>query len=108
MDALSRGSGAGTRKTGGQFSPQPDGSYQAAENSRTKSVRAITRINGHRIHFRELAFMAFPQKTDSNLAFLARVDVRTARRWLADDTEPPADVLGIVLAEIMKRFHQRD
>lgn len=73
-----------------------------------KNVRPVSRINGQRIRFAELARMAWPQKTESNLAFLARVDARTARRWLADDNEPPAEVLGIILAEIMKRFHQRD
>jgi hypothetical protein len=87
---------------------QPDAEPgEVVDEQHAKPVRPVTRINGHRIHFRELACMAFPQKTDANLAFHARVDVRTARRWLADDTEPPADVLGLVLAEIMKRFHQR-
>lgn len=70
--------------------------------------RNVRRINGQRVHFRDLARMAWPDKTESNLAFIARVDTRTARRWLADDNEPPAAVLGVILAEIMKRFHQRD
>lgn len=86
---------------------EPETQQNQRENA-DKSVRPVTRINGRRIRFAELARMAWPQKTESNLAFLARVDARTARRWLADDNEPPAEVLGIILAEIMKRFHQRD
>ena len=106
MRVVYGGSVAGTTRTDGQVSRSPNKLGEVVEEPSAKSVR-VTRINGQRIHFAELACMAFPQKTDANLAFHARVDVRTARRWLADDTEPPADVLGLVLAEIMKRFHQR-
>jgi len=52
--------------------------------------------------------MAFPIKTEANLAFLARVDARTARRWLGEHSEPPAEALGLILCEIMRRYHQRD
>ena len=94
-------------QAGGQLLQSRVSQDEAIEKQGAKSVRPVARINGQRIHFAELASMAFPQKTDANLAFLASVDMRTARRWLADDTEPPADVLGIILAEIMRRFHQR-
>lgn len=101
---------AGARKAEGQ-SLQSDASDEHSEQNQAsmpaRPVRPITRLNGERIRFRELAIMAFPKKTDANLAFVARVDARTVRRWLADDTEPPAPVLGIILAEIMRRFHQR-
>jgi len=108
MRVVYEGSGIGTRKTDGRDLQPGADLGEVVDEQHAKSVRPITRINGHRIHFRELAFMAFPQKTDANLAFIARVDVRTARRWLSDDTEPPAAILGVILAEIMKRFHQRD
>jgi hypothetical protein len=107
MRVVYGGSAAGSNRVEGRNSREAIEPSQATEISDAKSVRAVTRINGQRIHFRDLACMAFPTKTDANLAFFARVDARTARRWLADDTEPPADVLGLVLAEIMKRFHQR-
>ncbi len=107
MRVVYGGSIAGTRRTDGQVERPVVEQSEVVDGQRAKSVRPVTRINGQRIHFADLARMAFPEKTDANLAFLARVDARTARRWLADDTEPPADVLGIVLAEIMKRFHQR-
>lgn len=97
-------------KIDGQKSPVPLREPETQQNQaqlKDRNVRPVTRINGSRIHFRDLARMAFPEKTESNLAFLARVEARTARRWLADDNEPPAEVLGIILAEIMKRFHQR-
>ena len=105
------GSLAGARKIDGQSlrRPVPNLEHQQIQRENTdKSVRPVTRINGQRIHFRDLARMAWPNKTEQNLAFVARVDPRTARRWLSDDNEPPADALGIVLAEIMKRFHQRE
>lgn len=82
--------------------PQPN-----QQPSADKSVRPVTHINGHRIHFAELARMAWPQKTEANLAFITGYDPRTCRRWLADDTEPPAEALAAVLAEIMRRAHQR-
>ena len=71
-------------------------------------AKPVRRINGQRIRFADLAAMAFPVKTEANLAFVARVDPRTARRWLAGDTEPPAEALGSILCEIMRRYHQRD
>jgi hypothetical protein len=71
-------------------------------------VRPITRINGSRIHFKDLAVMAWPAKAEANLSYLLHVDPRTCRRWLAGETEPSAEALGVILAEIMKRFHQRD
>jgi hypothetical protein len=102
MRASQGGSVGGTREIDGQISQNTD----AAD----KYVRPVTRINGQRIHFRDLAIMAFPNKTEANLAFFARVDARTARRWLTPDDKntPPADVLGLLLAEIMTRYHQRD
>lgn len=95
MGGLSRDGSQSAAKIDGQVSTETD-----------RFVR-ITRINGQRISFRDLAKFAWPQKTESFLAHVAQVDVRTARRWLADDTGPPADALGAVIAEIMRRFHQR-
>lgn len=71
------------------------------------SVRAVTRINGQRITFRDLAMFAWPRKTDVFLSDLTGYDARTCRRWLANATEPPAEALGVILGEIMRRFHQR-
>jgi hypothetical protein len=59
------------------------------------------------ISFKDLARMAWPDKTESHLAHLTRVDARTCRRWLAGDNEPPAEALGIILAHIMSRYSQR-
>lgn len=106
MPGILRGRFQQASRIDGHESPGEAESSPTCAAVAAKSVR-ITRINGHRIHFRELAIMAFPQKTEANLSFLAQVDARTARRWLADDTEPPAHILGIILAEIMRRFHQR-
>lgn len=111
MRTVFGGSVAGARRIDGHSLQSPAPAAEIKQNQREstdRNVRPVTRINGQRIYFRDLARMAWPQKTEQNLAFVARVDARTARRWLADDNEPPADVLGIILAEIMKRFHQRD
>ena len=110
MRAMYSGSSAGTTREGGQVLLGGDIASEAKQNQRDESakrVRPVTRINGNRIYFRDLAAMAFPTKTDANLAFYAGVDARTARRWLSEGSDPPADVLGIILAEIMRRYGQR-
>ena len=84
-------------ESGGQLSTGTD-----------KTVRPVTRINGNRIHFRDLARMAWPIKTEANLAFITGYEPRTCRRWLADHTEPPAEALAAVLSEIIRRAHQRE
>lgn len=96
----------GTSKIDGQNLQAPD----RPNKNPDPPDRNVRRINGQRIHFRDLAIMAFPNKTEANLAFFARVDARTARRWLTPDDKntPPSDVLGLLLAEIMTRYHQRD
>ena len=102
---------ADTTRVDGQVSrrePQVPQTQQKQQARPDKSVRPITRINGERIRFRDLALLAWPKKTEANLAFISGYDPRTCRRWLADDSEPPAEALGIVLAEIMRRFHQRE
>ncbi len=103
-------SAAGARRIDGQ-DLQPSISQREPQRiqhrSSDRNVRPVSRINGHRIHFAELARMAWPQKTEANLAFVTGYEPRTCRRWLADDTEPPAEALAAVLAEIMRRAHQR-
>jgi len=69
--------------------------------------RPVTHIESARISFGDLARFAWPAKAEANLSLITGYDARTCRRWLAGDTEPPAEALGVILAEIMKRFHQR-
>jgi len=99
--------GGNREKIDGQILPTSLDQDELVGKSGAKPVRPVTRINGQRVYFHDLARMAWPDKTESHLAFVARVDARTARRWLAEDSEPPAAVLGVILAEIMRRFHQR-
>src|ERR1700676_901547 len=73
-----------------------------------RSVRKVIQLNSARIAFRDLEKFAWPNKTEFFLAELTGADPRTCRRWLAEHNEPPADALGVVLCEIMRRFHQRD
>ena len=81
---------------------------QTADTPDRNAQRPVTHINSARIRFRDLAVMAWPEKTDAHLAHITGVDPRTCRRWLADDNEPPADVLALILCEIMRRYHQRE
>ncbi len=69
--------------------------------------RPVTHIEAARISFGDLARFAWPSKAEANLSSITGYDARTCRRWLAGDTEPPAEALGAILAEIMRRFHQR-
>ena len=72
-----------------------------------RNVRKVIPIAAAKITFGELARFAWPTKAEANLSHLTGYDSRTCRRWLAGDTEPPAEALSVALAEIMKRFHQR-
>jgi hypothetical protein len=98
MSGVSRGNPPNGKEIDGQISTGTD-----------KFVR-ITRINGQRISFRDLALFAWPEKTESFLAHITKYDARTCRRWISpnDPTEPPAEALGAVIAEIMRRFHMRE
>jgi hypothetical protein len=109
MRVVYGGSPAGTTKIDGQVlrDERERERQQTQQNQGSTPDRNVRRINGQRIRFADLAAMAFPVKTEANLAFLARVDARTARRWLADNNEPPAEALGLILCEIMRRYHQR-
>lgn len=107
MRAVFGGAVAGATRIDGQVLQRAVPNPEHQQNQRTGTDRNVRRINGERISFADLARMAWPQKTEANLAHVAQVDPRTCRRWLADDNEPPADVLGAVLCEIMKRYHQR-
>lgn len=59
------------------------------------------------ISFRDLARMAWPHKTEIHLAAILHCDVRTAKRWLADDSEPPADAAMVVINEITRLYLTR-
>lgn len=104
MSGVSAAPRVGATKNDGQLLQAANDAIQVIDEPSAKPVR---HINGHRISFADLAFMAWPNKTEANLAFVARVDPRTARRWLSDDSEPPAEILGAILCEIMRRYHQR-
>lgn len=113
MRLVSSGSTVRESKIDGQdlqaSSEQPI-ALQSHGNLTAKPVRPVTRINGQRIYFADLAEMAWPEKTEANLAYVLNCDPRTARRYLSrtDPTEPPAVALSTALAEIMKAMHRRD
>lgn len=92
------------RELVGENSDEIDGQKSTPTD---KSVRKVIPISSGKISFGDLARFAWPSKAEANLSHLTGYDARTCRRWLAGDTEPPAEAGFIVLAEIMKRFHQR-
>jgi hypothetical protein len=97
-------------KIDGQKKPIPFEGQETKQNQAERTdriVRNVVSISAARISFGDLARFAWPQKAEANLSLLTGYDGRTCRRWLAGDTEPPAEALGVILAEIMKRFHQR-
>lgn len=107
MDTTSTVSRAGAIEIDGEELRRCSSAVQPAGKRSAKSLRPVTRINGDRINFADLARFTWPTKTEANLAFVAQVDGRTARSWLAGDTEPKAEVLAIILSEIMKGYLQR-
>lgn len=79
----SRGLAAAESGNGGQFRPGVD-----------KIVRR---------KFGSVAKVIWPTSTDAHLATIAKVDVRTARRWIAGEFEPPAIIIAAIIVEITKR-----
>jgi hypothetical protein len=69
----------------------------------TKEIRPVER----RISFRDLARMAWPHKTEFYLSQCTGADPRTCKRWLADDSEPPADAAMHVINEITRLYLTR-
>ena len=53
--------------------------------------------------FGAVAKVLWPVNTDAHVASIADADVRTARRWLSGEYEPPAIVIAAVIVEITKR-----
>lgn len=53
--------------------------------------------------FGPVAKVLWPQNTEAHVAAIADVDVRTARRWLSGEFEPPGIVIAAVVVEITKR-----
>ena len=50
----------------------------------------------------DVAKLIWPEKTDAELAAIAKRDPRTARRWLSGEFEPP----NIIVTTIIKRIFE--
>lgn len=107
MRTVYGGSLAGATRIDGQILQPARKIAEAESNQRGRPDKSVRRANGDPIYFWQIAAMAYPVKTEANIAFIARVDVRTVRRWLADNHEPPADVFGLVMAEILRCYGRR-
>jgi hypothetical protein len=55
-----------------------------------------------RCKFGAVARVLWPHKTEAHVAAIARVDVRTARRWLAGEFPPAISVVEAVIHETFK------
>jgi hypothetical protein len=74
------------------------------QNRPQNKDKPVRRINGQRITFAELAKFAWPVKTGANLSYVTGYDVRTCRRWIYEETKPPAEALAGIIAEIMRCY----
>ena len=53
--------------------------------------------------FGAVARVLWPFKTAANIAAIAGVEERTAKRWLSGEFEPPAIVIAAIIVEITRR-----
>ncbi len=59
------------------------------------------------LSFKDIAKLAWPTKTEFELSRLTGADPRTCKRWLAEDSEPPADAAMHVINEITRLYLTR-
>lgn len=52
--------------------------------------------------FGAVAKVLWPNKTANELAFIAKTDERTAKRWLRGEYEPPLSVILAVIHEMLR------
>lgn len=52
--------------------------------------------------FSAVARVLWPTKTASELAYIAKTDERTAKRWLRGEHEPPLSVVLAVIHEMLR------
>lgn len=52
--------------------------------------------------FQAVAKVLWPQKTAAELAYIAKTDERTAKRWLRGESEPPLSVVLAVIHEMLR------
>lgn len=52
--------------------------------------------------FSAVARVLWPVKTANELAFIAKTDERTAKRWLRGESEPPLSVVLAIIHEMLR------
>ncbi len=52
--------------------------------------------------FGSVCKLLWPVKTANELAFIAKTDERTAKRWIRGESEPPISVILAMLHEILR------
>ncbi len=76
---------------------------RARSNARRPKSRAQN-IQPQPLVFRDIARLAYPFKTTAALGHVTGCARSTIQTWLSGEHEPPAYVLAIVMAEIMRRL----
>lgn len=52
--------------------------------------------------FGSVCKLLWPVKTASELAYIAKTDERTAKRWIRGESEPPISIILAMLHEILR------
>lgn len=58
--------------------------------------------------FSAVAKVLWPNKTAEHLAYIAKADKRTARRWLSGEYEPPLSVILAIMHEMLREQTELD
>ncbi len=74
------------------------------QSKRRRPKSRTRKIDPQPIVFRDLARLAFPLKPTAALGHLTGCSRSTINTWLSGEHEPPAYVLAIVIAEVMRRL----
>ena len=58
--------------------------------------------------FSAVAKVLWPRKTAAQLAYIAKTNERTAKRWLSGEYEPPLSVVLAVIHEMLREQNELD
>lgn len=79
-------------------------STEKLRSNRRRPTSGPKKINIPPLEFGQLARFAFPIKTLESLGHITGAGRSTVKRWLNGECEPPAYVLAMCTAEIMRRL----
>lgn len=86
--------------------PETRAAIQNSLNNFPKAIVYQPRKLGVNRTFPSVAKLLWPFKTAEHIAAIAHTDARTARRWLAGESDVPAIVIAAIVVEITRRDEQ--